>query len=45
MFIGRKEEVVKENKVIEGKEVVRFWFLNVIFLKIFLSLELEVVNV
>lgn len=44
MSIGRKEEVVKENKVIEGKEVARPWPLNVISSKTFLSLELEAVN-
>lgn len=43
MFMGRGIEVVKKNKVLEVKEVVRLWPLNVISSN-FLSLELEIVT-
>lgn len=44
MSMGRGIEVVKENKVLEVKEVVRLWPLNMVSSKTFFSLDLGTVN-
>lgn len=44
MSLGRGIEVVKENKVLEVKEVVRLWPLNMVPSRTSFSLELGTVN-